>query len=533
MKKSVLFSVFLLFLVVAINFIASASDSSNSTITVEDLETEEEKVDLAYTCLEDMIEEKECNDLSLTEQIFAVSATGKCYSDLVDDSHDEECWPKSDCESKETAQAMIAVDRTGSSIEDIQGWLLTQNISEDSLQWFLEIIGGEDEEISCEIKYDGNSYTVDLNKDKTLSSGAGSCLSIDYNNYWLMISPSCYDYDFEVTCDKSFQTTLMYKKSDSSVLYISENIDSRPAEGTTTEKVNSQCFTKDGECDYDSTLWAVYALVLTSSYDVSPFWPYLQTMAEDNEELLPEGILSYISGSSEFKSQLFEKQEGDGYWYEKDKYYDTAFALMPFSGQDSSQKTKAIDWLLTSGVQDKDGCWQGSISSTAFILYSIWPRAVSISDGSSTTKPDCELNGYFCLPTTSCTSAGGITMSSYSCSASSEKCCSQDLVLKTCSELSGTLCLSSQQCVGTEEDSSDSSSQVCCIGICKDIVTETSECEENNGDCYSKNLGCASDETQESYSCGDSTKVCCVKSTETPSTSINTNWIWIVAVLFF
>jgi hypothetical protein len=530
MKKSVLMSILFLTFLVSAQLILAASNSS-SNITVDDLEDDDAKVDLAYTCLSDLIEEKNCEDLSLAEMTFAVIATGDCASELMAESKNDECWPDSSCKVKETAQAMIALDRIDSSTEDTQEWLLTQNQSTDNLQWFLQIEGND--AMSCSIVYSDTSYTVELDEDKAFSSGAGSCLSIDFSNYWLMISSSCYDEEFEISCDKSFQTNLIYRKSDSSVFFISEDTTSSPAAGTNTEKVESQCFKKDGSCDYESTLWASYALVSASAdaYDVSPFWPYLQTMAEENELVIPEGILNYISGSATFKTELFGKQESDGYWdVSGDKFYDTAFALMPYGGDSSSEKSKSIQWLLTPGVQDDDGCWKGNLLNTAFLLYSIWPREVS---SSSPSNLDCSDAGFYCLSPIDCSSALGSKLSGYSCSVASTICCNKPAISNTCSELNGLVCNSNQNCEGgISEDSSDlGTGETCCVGgTCVLIEDETNVCEESSGVCVLSTYGCASNEEESALDCGTSNKVCCTKKgTDDESSSA---WIWIIFLLF-
>lgn len=528
MKKSVLISIVFFTILVTTQFIFAA-ESNSSNLTTSDLTEDSDKVDLAYNCLKDKIESKTCEDLTLSEKTFSVMATGKCLSELVDDSKgDGKCWPSTNCKVKESAQAMIALKRAGSKTEDVKEWILTKNQSAEDLQWFLQVEGNE--EMTCSIKYSGTVYSgVKINEDKTISSGAGSCISV-YDKYWLIISPDCYDEEFVVSCDKSFQTNLMYKKTTSSVFYVSQKTNSGPAESTTSEKINSQCFGDEGTCDYASTLWAVYALASVSSYDISPFWPYLQIMAEENENILPEGVLYYVSSSTSFKSKLLEKQESDGYWDASgDKFYDTAFALLPL-GESSSEKTKSMNWLLSSGVQDEDGCWKGNILNTAFLLYSLWPRAVSAD--SSSTSPDCTDSGYFCVSRLDCSSASGTSLAGYSCPKVGDACCTKN-ALSSCTSLGGTVCSSSQTCSGSTQTTSDlTSGQTCCIsGTCTaKVVEEETECEQYSGTCVPSAYGCSSLEESKDYSCATSSEICCVKKTTTTKES-SSLWIWIVFLI--
>lgn len=530
MKKGVLLTIVFLSVLLSIQLIFAATNtSSNVTVAVTTTADENSQVDLAYTCLENKIDDRTCDKLSLSEKIFSVMATGKCISELMKESKDDKCWPKGGCTVKDTAQAMMALKRVGYDTDLAQEWILTQNQSTKDLQWFLLIDGTA--AMKCSIKYSDTTYNIDLREDKTLSSGAGSCLSADYNNYWLTISPECYSEKFEISCDTSFQTNLVYKKALSSVFYVSEKTNSGPAAGTTEERVYSECFAKEGECDYESSLWAVYSLVSTNSYDIGPFWPYLQTMAEDNDKILSEGILNYVSDSATLKASLLKKQEADGYWdVSGDKFYDTAFALMPFA-EDFSEKSKSIKWLLTPGVQDKDGCWKGNLLNTAFLLYSIWPKAITPISGPSTV--DCIGSKNFCLSPIDCKNAGGTTLAStYSCASGNSICCSKNIVLKTCTELKGQICNSNQLCQGGSPESAlgINTGETCCVGGTCTAIEEQTECEISGGSCALATFGCASNEEESGSACGESNKICCIKKTNTTTTSSNL-WIWIVLLI--
>jgi hypothetical protein len=515
MKKSVLIFILIMF---SLPFILSATN-----VSIETTDETQDKVDLAYQCLSDTIEERGCDEISLSEKIFTVLATGKCEAELIDSSDNEECWPESGgCEVKETAQAILALKRASISVDEPLEWLLEQNRSPEELDWFLQIDGNE--KMNCKIVYNDASYSTVMNQDKTLSSGAGSCLSRDFNNYWLKISSSCYSEDFEISCDQSFQTNLLYRKKGSSVIYVSENTNSAPGSGTTEENINSQCFMKDGVCDYESTLWA--SLVLRYlDYDVSDFWPYLQTMKDENTKLIPDSFLYYISDEILYKTGLLELQKPDGFWEESgDKFYDTAIASLSIQREDLPQKEKTKAWLLTSGVQDKDGCWKGNILNTAFLLYSIWPKDL-VGTGSSSAV-DCEDSGYYCMTPLNCE---GNKLNSYTCSGVSI-CCDTPQIIETCEQQGGEICNSNQICSGGQNVNAGNLNlgEICCVaGACSEKVAQT-ECESNFGTCAS--FGCASTEEEANLACGDSTQVCCVAKT-TPTSSGSWLWFWIILLI--
>lgn len=526
MKKKIVMLVTVLILLIGFPFIL-AEESSDTEVA----DDESTKVDLAYKCLEEKITAKGCSELTLEEKIFSAMATGKCSNELMTSSKEEECWPKSNCKVEETSKAMIAVKRLGGDTDDIKEWILTKNKTAKELDWFLQIEGNK--EMGCKVKYSGKEYQIDISEDKKISSGAGTCLSVTSDKYWLSVSSSCYRTEFEISCNEAFQTNLIYKRTNSPIIFVSGKTNTGSPSGTTTEKVESECFTKDGECDYLTTLWASYALVSASkdSYDVSPFWAYLQAMNGENEKILAEGMLGYLSTSLVFKSNLIQKQRTEGYWsVTGDNFYDTGFALLPYSGDSFDGKEKAMEWLLSSGVQDREGCWNGNVLNTALILYSIWPKAITTP--SSTSSPSCESAGNYCLSPIECQNNGGTTLSSYSCSIASKFCCNKPLALETCSEMGGNVCNSNQECAGGTFESASNlgTGERCCIGGTCQIPEVVNECEQEKGTCVPYSNGCASNEMDSDYQCSNQNEICCIKKRQIQKESSGI-WIWIL-ILF-
>lgn len=515
MKKGVgIFCIFALMLVLSFQFVLSASN-----------ETEDYKITQAYQCLNKNVVDKNCSKLSLDEKIFASLAIKKCNTEIRSASlNSEQCWPASGCNIKTTAQAILALHNSGINTDKAEDWLLSQNATPQDLDWFLQV--DSPNPTQCKISYSGRDYLVIIGSDKKINSGAGTCLTLDTNGYWLKIASSCLDREFTISCNESFLTSLLFKKKTSTTINVLENSHSASENGYTIEQITSSCFKQSGSCNYEGTLWATFVLK-SLDYDVSNYMPYLTSMSDENEKVLPESFLYSLTASTDFYTSLMLKQKS-GYWEESgNRYYDTAMALYPLKYDESQNKQTAVSWLLKN--QDKDYCWEsGNIKDTAWILYSIWPRAVSFSDSGTATnvveEDDCEDAGNFCMLESECS---GKILSNFSC-PSYYKCCDTEKEVQSCSDQGGKICTSNQDCFGgtTLEASDLLYGQSCCVdGSCQaSTQTEEATCESSGGTCSEV---CDSGYYESSSdTCDISTDVCCVKS----KTKLSI-WFWVLLVL--
>jgi len=496
MKKRALFGILIIFLMLSLSFIIGQEEE-----TVEDK---------ARACLEGKVKGK-CASLSPEEKIFSLLAIGECKDEVLSDSSYE-------TDIKLTAQAILALSGAGVDTSEAEEWLLSKNITTSGIDWYLQIENPAEGDTLCTITYSGSEYSIIIGEDRKIKSGAGSCLSLAQDNYWLEIDSNCYDKEFEIKCDKSFLTTLLFRKGENFPIHVSSDTQGG---GTTTEKVSSSCF-GESSCDYEGSLWA--ALVLDKDYDVSSYLPYLIIMADeiDHFKYLPESFLCFLRG--DFCNELLSKQYDDEYWLVSgDRFYDTALALYPFQYKEPLEKTNAINWL--EEAQDSDGCWQGiegEIIDTAFILYSVWPKDFYVPDD----VEDCEDMGYHCMSAMTCQEIGGEELD-YSCFGA-YVCCDREQVLETCAEQEGEICESGETCTGTTVDASDLDyGETCCIGgDCEEPQPE-SECEQYGGICRS--YECEEDEEEASYTCDDYGDICCVE--KAPKPGRNYWWIWVLLLL--
>lgn len=491
-----------------------STDNGDTSITTDTTDEDDAKAD-AYKCLEDKVEDK-CSKLSMEEKIFTLLALDECADEITDDK-------KFESDLTATAKAVFALEEKSSKdTDDAKDWLLAQEETPSNIDWFLEI--DTQEASSCKITYDSKSNTINIDADRKISGGGGSCLSSAQGGYWMRVSQNCYDKEFEITCDKSFLTTLLYKKKTSSTIYVSGESHTAVSEGTTSEKVRSSCFGESGKCDYEGSLWATLALESLDE-DTSSYLPYLIVMSEDNDDFLPEAFLYLLTDYTDFYSKLLLRQKGDGYWDESgEKFYDTALALMTLYYESSTEKTNSINWLLE--VQGKDGCWNsGNIRDTAFIIYALWEGKTK----TTTTTSDCDDMGGHCMSSISCKDASGSELD-YFC-AGAFVCCSKDKAGETCAEQGGTICNSNEVCSGSELSASGLQfGQTCCsLGICQEEQPpQQSGCESAGGTCRAS--GCSDDEEEITGDCEWSTDSCCKDKTTPDKTGIPW-WIWVLILL--
>ncbi len=530
---SLVFSLFLIF------FLSNISAGLNTT-----------QINNGYSCLQN----KTANcSTSLDDNIFTLLSMQTCKSQVLQASSNETCWPKGTCNVKQTAQALLALRESGSSASKAENWLISKNRTTQDIEWYLQIESNE--ATTCSISYgSANSISISIDADKTIRANGdlGDCLSLAQDNYWLAIAPSpqCQKYEYTISCDKNFITSTLFKKQDSEVINVGEKIHSASSspssKGTTTEKINSLCFADGQTCNYEGTLWASLVLNLMDK-DVSPYIPYLVTMADSYPGTLPEAFLYMLLGD-DYKNDLLLKQKSNQYWEASgNKYYGTALALLALQSDDASTaKTNALDWL--GDTQGKNGCWQDNIKNTAFLLYAISPGAgFNGGDGgddgtggdgngdNSTSGLDCEDNGYYCMSIYSCNNnAGGNVLDDYECSSGwNNKCCDKPKQTSTCSEQGGEICSGNEQCVeGTVADASDSGLGECCVGgECvpggDDGGTENS-CETSGGICKSFECG-SGEESDTSLDCDAPSEVCCVQAQTSSLTG--SLWIWIILAL--
>jgi len=352
-------------------------------------QTEQEKIRMALSCLDDRI--NETAPLSLEESVFAILAqvpNNKMNQTINNEkSPSVACWPKSGCTLKETAQVILAKQKLKQNYSDIVSWLLSQTGNVEQLSWFLQITISDNGPATCTLNYDNNDYKIFLGNDMKLTGTPGPCLTIDpTTGHRLVINSQCIDKEFSISCesrerDINFLTNLLYKKPREQTIFVSSITNSAAGGSWTKEKVRAKCFKLGGTCDYEGTLWATVALYATGN-DTSSFSPYLRALASENEKYFPSAFLYYVLSETE-RSTEHEKiirnsavNNPNGNYWEirgggRGKFYDTSLALLALGGVESKIASGLNVKQYLFYTQTNRGCWnENNIRDTAFLIYS-------------------------------------------------------------------------------------------------------------------------------------------------------------------
>lgn len=419
------------------------------------------------------------------------------------------CFPASPCKTKDTAMAMLAMNKLQrlDNMSDIQaslqGMLIPSSLSGD---WLIEV--SNDKTGTCKLEWEINNQT----KDKTVNVAAGR-FTEGSNSYFLNVrdvSTSILNNPgtkISVDCtalEGGKVISLVYRSSNS--YYILSSATGDKAELT----INNGCFgagPRDSSCKKDSSMYAAWAAKETGlSVDVKMYLmdSYSETSPEDN------ALLYLATKDARYLAALKQIQKTDGS-FEK-SVMKTAMAVLALKDDAaySEQVTKATDWLKTK--QKADGSL-GTVDETAVALYAAFNDAVTAPSGDSTIPSICNNDG-------DCQADAG-----------------EDTI--NCPE----------DCTETEEDTDTTPSSDCNDdGICNLDYYETTancpgDCSCGDGKCddtESEDGSCEEDcaSTDAAPSCGDGTcddteteESCAQDCTVTPTTGEgSTNWIIIALI---
>lgn len=409
---------------------SSAAETTSDGLVYEDVAGETISKNLAYSWLYETV--KGNWPKNIEDNAFALLALTS-DSDMREDGKKALLDKKSGSAwttIKNSALAMLALNNMGEDTDDAESWLLEQEepFRARSLEWRIQL--DYSDTTSCEISYGGKTDKVEVNYDgygnlKLEINGNPKCLRLTDDNLWIKIDSSlddgvCIDpreTKYAISCDDSIKSSLFYKKD--STFFIPSKTES----GSYTElKIESVCLADRGICDYESNLWAAYALSKVGSDDVNTLFPYLISQEEVEEDTMPSAFLYMLTENDDKAKKLLGLQEPKGFWYSKDygKWYSTALAYMSLNNYYGAQEnlTGAKRYIIDH--QSREGHWDNNLRDTAFLFYAMWP---SYYAGTKDKDKDnlCVQNKYDCKEI--CDSEDEVEVKEFSYYCGDDQCC--------------------------------------------------------------------------------------------------------------
>jgi|GEM_PF-1072226 len=464
---------------------------------------------------------------SLYDKSFYSPSLGRCWGP-------EKVTSPNQCTLTETALAKIAAYELGQDTEDIDKWIIRQNITfKEGILWYLQIDIERGQRANCTLLYNYGSDGVV--EDKIFRIWENKTVSLDkpskcfermsgnsYDNFWFKVKrdEKCYNNEYTIKCwsgSAYYSVSWFYKKSDgSNSYYVSGDTYSAQSGYGSQEpdpidtSLTSYCLKKGTACDYEGTAWAAYALAKSGNKeDAKAYLPYLITMMDDNLEYFPETFLYQLMGTTLYENRIKIKgpnaQKNQGYWLIENpiiynRNYDTAHAALALGLDDeASQKAKA--YLLSS--QNSQGYWDATgtgfdkIRDTAFILWVFWPDSCGSGGGGG---GDCEAAGAQYSCESDCDPLTQIIVPYLNCNFG-EVCCKMIGTSEDC-ESNGGICKT--ECDYDEFETTNSCGTEKC---CKQYRVST--CEEAGGTFCGTGRMCSGREVETADSIGE---YCCIGS---------------------
>lgn len=266
------------------------------------------------------------NALALMALSYDDSLALKGKTALIGKGKDGECWPAAGCSVKETALAMMALDKINAAVKS--EWLIDAQNNLDTGLWNLQATSAAQE---CKLLINAESQNLNL------SEGINTIdLDLKSKPETVTVKLNC-----SVTSSKVVHTYLGT---------ITEFPMQNAGSSSSITLNNKKCFGKSyrSECDAESTAYAVLALNSINA-EKSNALDWLKSNAKTTKE---KAIRLYLSGSSEIEDWLINNQHASGYWSNKALVESqepdseaTVFAVQALEKEKQTAATKGEAWL--------------------------------------------------------------------------------------------------------------------------------------------------------------------------------------------
>jgi hypothetical protein len=383
-----------------------------------------------------------------------------------------------------TALATLALYKTGNNVSSEVEWLLDHRIrAMENGNWLIQLTTGG--YATCSIIYDNDSYMFRINN--TLIEETGSNW-IDFEND-VLGSYADVEEEFGVSCiGVTVSPSLIFKTYSNQYYIVDENL---------PLSIENACFAGSSyNCDCGYTGYAGF--VLNSLGENPATYPFLETTCTG--DAMGNAFLLDLTGENDYANWLNENQLGGNWGNNKFNTALISYILKNSNQGGASSVSDSIEWMKLQQLQD--GSWEGSVKTTAMVLWAMFSNEVPPVPS---TTPIC-LDGILGL---------------------GEQCdtgipCNGGLTCIDC------MCVTPQSCTELDACMSDN-----------DCVTGYS-CNVDTCSCAAISFGCTSDADCISPEYCDSLTHTCKVLDESPDSTNTTsdddeegsNWIaWLIAII--
>lgn len=265
----------------------------------------------------------------------------------------------------DTSFATLALYKTGNDVDKSSKWLLGKQIpAATSGNWLVQIKTTNSGKCTVSLnENEGIEFEVDSN---------GVNCNIDGINTWIDLQ-SCANFNIGVNDTLSINCNNL-GPADISLIYKQDNnyyiLDNKQNTRFATFSIDNTYFG-----DYDSTLYASWALTTIGKTNQLYTLPYLKANLRDNNNM-DRALMLLITNNNNYAEHLQETQNNfTGSW--DDSIYDTAFIVYSLKkqGKSTSSANSGTEWL--KGEQnDREGTlkyssWNGEVRETAMAILAI------------------------------------------------------------------------------------------------------------------------------------------------------------------
>lgn len=379
---------------------------------------------------------------------------------LVQRQDNNNCYPRGNCNTIETAFAALALSSTNQDVSKLLDWLESSLTKAQTTGWYIQINTQKDG--SCTINYEEGSANVIVNTTYKIQPYNVDWVSVENNLKANLDKPI---EQINVNCNKINDPSMII-----SLIRIVNNeftIVQQESGNNINLVINNACYPRfiGGSCDEESSFYISWALAKLNK-EIKTI-PYLEDSANTNQEY---AILYLINKNEKYAQKLTETQSIQGHW-------DNNILATSFAIDSLKRNTKYYDnfnnatkWLeskqITSGT-NKDSF--GTLLDSAAALYLVFTEQF-IPPPSDGTAPICGNNilefGEECESNLDCSTSQ--TCNSFTCACEEVNVTAPAQICLPSSLRSGTDCsvCNSGGTAYVDNDLRCRINEVCQNGIC-------------------------------------------------------------------